>query len=358
MSHRSPPTKRPAGLFESPGRAVEGRLEPWWEIGRGAEEVLNYHRRVIEARNRFAVELDGVVVKLELLADQRELGERSRSPRWAVAFKFPPGQAETILLDIEVQVGRTGKLTPVARLDPVDVSGVKVEHASLHNQGMVRQLDVREGDRVRIQRAGDVIPQVVAVVERRPRPKDTVWRMPESCPGCGQPVRADGANHFCSGTWSSCPAQRVERLTHFVGKGAMEIETLGKRLVEILADDDRAVLKARGLPVRAPADFYQIEREALLRVPSQPRGPAADREGGRHTRRTIGGGSKPAVRAHSGRPELLGSWSEAGEGDRCQVSRHRQRSVRLGRTNDSGWRETRVQLGCQTGNNRDSRTPA
>lgn len=267
------PIKRPAGVFDSPGRAVEGRLEPWWEIGRGAEEVLNYHRRVIKARDRFAVELDGVVVKLDRLADQRELGERSRSPRWAVAFKFPPGQADTTLLDIEVQVGRTGKLTPVARLDPVDVSGVKVEHASLHNQGMVQQLDVLKGDRVRIQRAGDVIPQVVAVVERRPRAKRTAWRMPERCPGCGQPVRADGANHFCSGTWSSCPAQRVERLAHFVGKGAMEIETLGKRLVEILADEDRAALNAKGLPVRTPADFYQIEREALLRVPSQPAGP-------------------------------------------------------------------------------------
>lgn len=266
-------SKRLAGLFDSPGRAVEGRLEPWWEVGRGAEEVLNYHRQVVEARNRFAVELDGVVVKLDRLADQRELGERSRSPRWAVAFKFPPGQAETTLLEIEVQVGRTGKLTPVARLEPVDVSGVKVEHASLHNQGMMHRLNVLKGDRVRIQRAGDVIPQVVAVVERRRRAKDTAWRMPESCPGCGQPVRADGANHFCSGTWRSCPAQRVERLTHFVGKGAMEIETLGKRLVQILADEDRGALKARGLPVRTPADFYRIEREALLRVPSQPAGP-------------------------------------------------------------------------------------
>ncbi|MCY4594970.1 MAG: NAD-dependent DNA ligase LigA, partial [Bryobacterales bacterium] len=276
------PTNRRIGLFDSTGPAVEGRVEPWWEIGHGAEQVLDYHRRVIEARNRFAVELDGVVVKLDRMADQRELGERSRSPRWAVAFKFPPGQAETTLLAIEVQVGRTGKLTPVARLDPVDVSGVKVEHASLHNQGMVQQLDVREGDRVRIQRAGDVIPQVVAVVERRLRTKDTAWRMPEICPGCEQRVRVDGANHFCSGTWNSCPAQRIERLAHFVGKGAMEIETLGKRLVQVLADENRALLKARGLPVRTPADFYQIEREALLRVPSQPAGPPlTEREAGR-----------------------------------------------------------------------------
>ena len=264
---------RSRGLFDQVDRAVEGRPEPWWEIGQGAEAVLNYHRRVIESRDGFAVELDGVVVKLDRLADQRELGERSRSPRWAVAFKFPPGQAETELLGIEVQVGRTGKLTPVARLQPVEVSGVRVEHASLHNEGLVRQLGARKGDRVRIHRAGDVIPQVVAVVERRSRADGAAWGMPEECPGCGQPVRTEGANHFCSGTWNSCPAQRVERLIHFVGKGAMEIETIGKRVVQILADEERAILQASGLPVRTPADFYRLERAALLRVPPQPAGP-------------------------------------------------------------------------------------
>ena len=267
------PTRRSAGLFESPSRAVEGRLEPWWEIGRGAEDVVNYHRQVIRARDRFAVELDGVVVKLDRLVDQRELGERSRSPRWAVAFKFPPGQAETTLLEIEVQVGRTGKLTPVAHLDPVDVSGVKVEHASLHNQGMVRQLNVGKGDRVRIQRAGDVIPQVVAVVERGQRTKGSPWRMPPVCPACDRPVRVDGANHFCSGTWNDCPAQRIERLTHFVGKGAMEIETIGKKLVQILAREDLAHLKAAGLPIKTPADFYRLQRGGLLRIPAEPVGP-------------------------------------------------------------------------------------
>lgn len=270
---------RPRGLFDQVERSVEGRSEPWWDIGQGAEEVLDYHRRIIESRNRFAVELDGVVVKLDQIADQRELGERSRSPRWAVAFKFPPGQAETELRDIEVQVGRTGKLTPVALLQPVEVSGVRVEHASLHNQGLVRELDVRVGDRVRIHRAGDVIPQVVAVVQRGAGAQGVAWSMPETCPGCGQPVRVEGANHFCSGTWNSCSAQRVERLIHFVGKGAMEIETIGKRLVQVLADEEQTLPQAAGLPVRTPADFYRLERAALLRVPPQPAGsPLTSRE--------------------------------------------------------------------------------
>ena len=148
------------------GDEEAGRQSVWWEVGRGPDQVLAYHRLLIAGRDRFAVELDGAVVKLDRIADQDELGERSRNPRWAVAFKFPPGQAETALLAIDVQVGRTGKLTPVARLDPVLVSGVTVSRATLHNEGMVRVLDAGPGDRVRIQRAGDVIPQVVEVVSR------------------------------------------------------------------------------------------------------------------------------------------------------------------------------------------------
>ena len=148
------------------GDGETGRQSVWWEVGHGPDQVLAYHRLLIEQRDRFAVELDGAVVKLDRIADQEELGERSRNPRWAVAFKFPPGQAETALLAIDVQVGRTGKLTPVARLDPVLVSGVTVSRATLHNEGMVRALDAGPGDRVRIQRAGDVIPQVVGVVAR------------------------------------------------------------------------------------------------------------------------------------------------------------------------------------------------
>ena len=224
------------------------------------------------------MELDGAVVKLDRRADQRELGERSRNPRWAVAFKFPPGQAETALLAIDLQVGRTGKLTPVARLEPVLVSGVTVSRATLHNEGMVQALGAQPGDRVRIQRAGDVIPQVVEVVSRPGVGEPLPWSMPSGCPECGRPVKEEGANHFCSGGWS-CPAQQNARLVHFVGKGGMEIEALGEELVELLVEC--------GL-VRSPADLYRLTRETLLGVPAQPVGRSFDGEGAEALVRRIG----------------------------------------------------------------------
>lgn len=265
---------------ESCGSDAEeaGRQSVWWEVGRGPDRVLAYHRLLIADRDRFTVELDGAVVKLDRIADQEELGERSRNPRWAVAFKFPPGQAETALVAIDVQVGRTGKLTPVARLDPVLVSGVTVSRATLHNEGMVRALDAGPGDRVRIQRAGDVIPQVVEVVSRTREEDATPWSMPSGCPECGRPVLAEGANHFCSGGWS-CPAQRKARLVHFVGKGGMEIETLGDELVELLVE---------GGLVRSPADLYRLTREKLLAVPPQPAGRPFDPAGAAELVRRLG----------------------------------------------------------------------
>ncbi len=255
-----------------------GRQAVWWEVGHGPDQVLAYHRLLIAGRDRFAVELDGAVVKLDRIADQEELGERSRNPRWAVAFKFPPGQAETVLLAIDVQVGRTGKLTPVARLEPVLVSGVTVSRATLHNEGMVRSLDAGRGDRVRIQRAGDVIPQVVEVVSRTRKEGAAPWSMPSGCPECGRPVLAEGANHFCSGGWS-CPAQRKARLAHFVGKGGMEIETLGDELVELLVEC--------GL-VRSPADLYRLTRDTLLAVPPRPAGRPFDPAGAAALVRRLG----------------------------------------------------------------------
>lgn len=255
-----------------------GRQSVWWEVGRGPDRVLAYHRLLIAGRDRFTVELDGAVVKLDRIADQEELGERSRNPRWAVAFKFPPGQAETALLAIDVQVGRTGKLTPVARLDPVLVSGVTVSRATLHNEGMVRALDAGPGDRVRIQRAGDVIPQVVEVISRARESDAAPWSMPSECPECDRPVLAEGANHFCSGGWS-CPAQRKARLVHFVGKGGMEIETLGDELVELLVECGF---------VRSPGDLYRLTRETLLAVPPQPAGRPFDPAGAAELVRRLG----------------------------------------------------------------------
>ena len=237
-----------------PGRATEAAHS---SRGVSVEDILAYHRQLEHARDRLAVELDGAVVKVNRLSDRRELGERSRSPRWAVAFKFAPRQEETELSDVVVQVGRTGKLTPVALLRPVLVSGVTVSRATLHNEGFVQELDVRRGDRVRVQRAGDVIPQVVEVLARSRRPDAAPWSMPDRCPSCGAAVRMQGAYHLCAGGWE-CPAQRHARIAHFAGKGAMDIDTLGEKLVVVLIEN--------GL-VETPADLYSLVPEALLGLP-------------------------------------------------------------------------------------------
>ena len=229
----------------------------WSSRGVSVEDIIAYHHALERARDRLAVELDGAVVKVDRLSDQRELGQRSRSPRWAVAFKFAPRQEDTELGDIVVQVGRTGKLTPVALLRPVMVSGVTVSRATLHNEGFVRELDVRCGDRVRIQRAGDVIPQVVEVLARSRPPDATAWSMPGECPSCGAAVHMLGAYHLCTGGWS-CPAQRHARIAHFASKGAMDIDTLGEKLVAVLIEN--------GL-VETPADLYTLNRDVLLRLP-------------------------------------------------------------------------------------------
>lgn len=291
-SRRAPETQSEAlsalaglGFRVAPGRRLgESREEGsvWSSRGGSVEDILAYHRRLIAARDRLEVELDGVVVKVDRFADRNEIGERSRSPRWAVAFKFAPRQEETVLDDIDVQVGRTGKLTPVALLRPVEVSGVTVSRATLHNEGFVRELDVGRGDRVRVQRAGDVIPQVVEVIARRRSADALPWTMPGECPACGGPVRSQGAYHLCAGGWK-CPAQRHARLAHFVGKGAMDVDTLGGKLLEVLiqsplvdtgrwwrccggAGDALAVLIQSRL-VDTPADLYRLDRDVLLGLP-------------------------------------------------------------------------------------------
>lgn len=248
------------GFRVAPHRPLDARGEDrvaWSSRGASVEDILAYHRALVHVRDRLAVELDGAVVKVDRLSDQRELGERSRSPRWAVAFKFAPRQEETELNDIVVQVGRTGKLTPVALLRPVLVSGVTVSRATLHNEGLVQELGVRRGDRVRIQRAGDVIPQVVEVLESLRTPDDKPWEMPTECPACRAPVRTQGAYHLCTGGWK-CPAQRHARIAHFVGKGAMDIDTLGEKLVAVLIENRL---------VETPADLYALTREQLLDLP-------------------------------------------------------------------------------------------
>ncbi len=219
------------------------------------EEAIATHEEFLATRAGFPIEIDGTVFKVNDLAMQRDLGELSRVPRWAVAFKFPPDQETTVVLDIFASVGRTGALTPVARLEPVFVGGVTVSSASLHNQDEVERKDVRIGDTVVVERAGDVIPQIVKVVKsKRPRGARP-WRLPDRCPICDTPVvRVEGeAATRCSNP--RCPAKLRNRLLHMAGRDALDIDGLGEKLVEQLL--------ASGL-VSEPADLFRLRREQLL----------------------------------------------------------------------------------------------
>jgi len=224
----------------------------------GPQALADFHQRMGERRSSLAFDIDGVVYKVNSLALQVQLGFVSREPRWAVAHKYPAEEASTEILGIDIQVGRTGALTPVARLAPVFVGGVTVTNATLHNEDEVRRKDVHIGDTVVVRRAGDVIPEIVRVVlDKRPilAPE---FIMPKSCPVCGsQVVRAeDEAVARCSGGLY-CPAQRKQALIHFASRRAMDIEGLGDKLIEQLVDSER---------VRTPADLYNLDQPTLANL--------------------------------------------------------------------------------------------
>ncbi len=208
-------------------------------------------------RESLAYEIDGVVVKINELYLQAELGAVGREPRWAIAFKFPPMQATTLLKSIEVNVGRTGSLNPYAELEPVQVSGVTVKQASLHNEDDIRRKDIRVGDTVLVQRAGEVIPQVLGpILSKRPEWAKP-YELPTHCPVCGSPVqRPEGeAMARCTGGFARCVAQRFELLKHFVGRGSMDIESVGEKLAWTLIQT--------GL-VYDPAELFSLRKEQLL----------------------------------------------------------------------------------------------
>jgi DNA ligase (NAD+) len=206
-------------------------VNPNIELVHGLEEVDGYCRRWLDRRHSLPYEIDGTVIKVDDLAQRRELGSTSRAPRWAIAYKFPPEEKTTLLKGIMVSIGRTGKATPFAMLEPVTVGGAKVSLATLHNEDQVRVKDVRPGDTVVVRRAGDVIPEVRGPVLARRPPDLPPWTFPTTCPVCGEPlVRLEGeSDTFCVN--DQCPGQRVQRISHFASRGAMDIEHLGERTV-------------------------------------------------------------------------------------------------------------------------------
>ncbi|PZQ13191.1 MAG: DNA ligase (NAD(+)) LigA [Rhodanobacter denitrificans] len=248
--------------------AVLAQLRDWGfpvstlvETARGAEGCLAYYRRIGARRDALPFDIDGVVYKLDDLAAQRELGFVGRTPRWAIAHKFPAQEQATRVVSIDINIGRTGAATPAAKLEPVQVGGVTVTNATLHNADQVARLDVRVGDTVIVRRAGDVIPEVVRVVPDQRPPGTVPWAMPAHCPVCGSDiVREEGeVVARCSGELV-CPAQRKEAVFHFASRRAMDIEGLGERLIE-----DLTTLGFVG----SVADLYRLTLDDLIEMKRQ-----------------------------------------------------------------------------------------
>lgn len=239
-------------------RAWGFHLHDQVKLCRSAEEVENYYDAILAARDDSDVEMDGIVAKINDLHTQRELGELSRSPRWAIAWKFPPQETTSKIESISVQVGRTGVLTPVANLTPVRVGGVEVKRATLHNIDEIRRKDIRIGDAVIVRRAGDVIPEVVRALAERRTGDEREFEMPSECPVCGTDVvqGEDAVAVRCPNI--ACPAQVRERIYHFASRGALDIEGMGSKLVDQLLDN--------GI-IHDPADIFAIRKEDLLPLP-------------------------------------------------------------------------------------------
>jgi DNA ligase (NAD+) len=229
-------------------------VNPHIELARGLEEVDAYCRRWLERRHSLPYEIDGAVVKVDDLAQRRELGATSKAPRWAIAYKFPPEEKTTRLKGIMVSIGRTGKATPFAMLEPVTVGGARVSLATLHNEDQVRAKDVRPGDMVVVRRAGDVIPEVRGPVLSRRPPGLPPWEFPDRCPVCGEElVRLEGeSDTYCVN--DRCPGQQVQRISHFASRGAMDIEHMGEQTVRQFI--------AAGL-LADVADIYSLDFERV-----------------------------------------------------------------------------------------------
>ncbi len=227
------------------------------KLCKNIEEAVKYCEKLETDRDAFPYEIDGAVIKVNSIELQRKLGEKARSPRWAIAYKFEPNQETTRLTHIEVQVGRTGVLTPVAHLEPVEIGGVTVKRATLHNEDEIQKKDIREGDIVLVQRAGDVIPEVVMPIVSKRTGKEKKFQMPKNCPVCGATVVRKSGEVASRCPNPNCPAQIKEALKHFVSKGAMNIEGLGDKLITQLIEKDL---------VKEPADLYTLTKDDLLKL--------------------------------------------------------------------------------------------
>lgn len=238
------------GLPVNPDRSVKN----------GIDACLDYCLDLLAKRNDLSYEIDGAVLKVDSLELQQNLGNNARSPRWAMAYKFPAEEKSTTVIDVDFQVGRTGTITPVARLEPVFVGGVTVSNTTLHNMDEIERLGLKIGDRVIVRRAGDVIPKVVKVIpheDEKTSAKQKPVSMPGNCPTCGSPVEKDGEVLYrCSGG-IICPAQRKEAIKHYASRSAMDIEGLGSKLIELLVDKEI---------IKSVADIYTLSVDQLANL--------------------------------------------------------------------------------------------
>jgi DNA ligase (NAD+) len=247
-------------------RALGFAVAPESAVVAGVEGMLGFYRAIQAKRAALPYDIDGVVYKVDRYADQRTLGFVSRAPRFSIAHKFPAEEQMTELAGIDVQVGRTGAITPVARLAPVQVAGVTVTNATLHNEDQVRRLGVRIGDTVIVRRAGDVIPEIVRVVETRPRGR-VEWQMPQACPECGTPlVREEGVAATRCPNGFLCPAQRKEAVFHFASRRAMDIEGLGGEIIDDMVELPFLVRGRKRRALESVADLYDLSLDDLVEL--------------------------------------------------------------------------------------------
>ncbi len=230
---------------------------PHIKICRDINEVIDQCHHLEETRSRFYYEIDGAVIKVNQIDIQKKLGEKTRSPRWALAYKFKPSQETTRITRIDVQVGRTGALTPVAHLEPVEIGGVLVKRATLHNQEEINKKDIRALDTVIVQRAGDVIPEVVKVIESKRTGQEKAFVMTDQCPVCGTAVEKKEGEVVLRCPNPDCPAQIMASLKHFVSKGGMNIDGLGEKIIAQMLD--------RGM-IQSEADIYGLSHEDLIKL--------------------------------------------------------------------------------------------